>query len=84
MVIMILILFRYSEGFLDNGYDDLETVKKMGEVDLLMVGVTQVFKKVLGTFPRAASQVANFKMCNFPSENFQKVKLDLFRRRRLQ
>ena len=47
MVILILILFRYSEGFLDNGYDDLETVKKMGEVDLLMVGVTQVFKKCL-------------------------------------
>ena len=67
-------MFRYSEGFLDNGYDDLETVKKMGEVDLLMVGVTQVFKKVLGTFPRVASQVANFKMCNFPSGNFQKVK----------
>ena len=55
MVILILILFRYSEGFLDNGYDDLETVKKMGEVDLLMVGVTQVFKKVFAIFQRAFS-----------------------------
>ena len=27
MVIMILILFRYSEGFLYNGYDDLNIVQ---------------------------------------------------------
>ena len=27
------------ESFLENGYDDLETVKQMGEEDLLAIGV---------------------------------------------
>jgi hypothetical protein len=30
---------RYAESFLDNGYEDLETVKQMGRVDLETVGV---------------------------------------------
>ena len=33
---------RYGDGFLDNGYDELETVKRMGEEDLVMVGVQKV------------------------------------------
>ena len=66
MVIMILILFRYSEGFLDNGYDDLETVKKMGEVDLLMVGVAQVFKKVVRYFPKGGFPSGKFQNVQFP------------------
>ena len=32
---------RYCDGFIDHGYDDLETVKQMGELDLAMVGVHQ-------------------------------------------
>jgi len=44
---------------------------------------------VLGIFPRATyqvtiSQVATSQMCNFPGSNFQKVKLGLLRRCRLQ
>ena len=30
---------EYTERFLDNGYDDLETVKQMGEDDLKAIGV---------------------------------------------
>ena len=30
----------YSQEFVDNGYDDLETVKKIGEEDLDAIGVT--------------------------------------------
>ena len=30
---------RYAESFLDNGYEDLETVKQMGRADLETVGV---------------------------------------------
>ena len=32
-------LGQYSHGFLDNGYDDLETVKKIGPADLDAIGV---------------------------------------------
>lgn len=32
-------LGQYSKGFLDNGYDDLETVKKIGPADLDAIGV---------------------------------------------
>jgi len=32
-------LGHYSKGFLDNGYDDLETVKKIGPADLDAIGV---------------------------------------------
>merc|ERR1719245_376349 len=32
-------LGQYSRGFLDNGYDDLETVKKIGPADLDAIGV---------------------------------------------
>ena len=30
---------EYSDSFLDNGYDDLETVKQIGEEDLKAIGV---------------------------------------------
>jgi hypothetical protein len=30
---------RYVEGFIDNGYEDFETVKQMGRADLETVGV---------------------------------------------
>ena len=30
------------QGFIDNGYDDFETVKRMGGEDLLAVGVTDL------------------------------------------
>ena len=30
---------EYSNKFIDNGYDDLETVKQMGEEDLRAIGV---------------------------------------------
>ena len=30
---------RYAEGFVDNGYEDFETVKQMGRADLETVGV---------------------------------------------
>jgi hypothetical protein len=30
---------RYAESFLDNGYEDLETVKQMGREDMETVGV---------------------------------------------
>jgi len=36
-----------------------------------------------GMFPRAISEVATFKMCNFPSGKFPKVRLGPLRRRRL-
>merc|ERR1719334_629767 len=32
-------LGQYSKSFLDNGYDDLETVKKIGPADLDAIGV---------------------------------------------
>ena len=32
-------LGQYSKGFLDNGYDDMETVKKIGPADLDAIGV---------------------------------------------
>ena len=32
-------LGQYAKGFLDNGYDDLETVKKIGPADLDAIGV---------------------------------------------
>ncbi len=32
-------LGQYSHGFIDNGYDDLETVKKIGPADLDAIGV---------------------------------------------
>ena len=32
---------QYAESFLDNGYDDLETAKKIGEEDLDAIGVRQ-------------------------------------------
>lgn len=35
-------LGHYSKGFLDNGYDDLETVKKVGPADLDAIGVVSV------------------------------------------
>ena len=33
---------EYAEGFLEHGYDDLETVKIMEEEDILVVGVLKV------------------------------------------
>ena len=35
-------LEHYSRGFLDNGYDDLETVKRIGPADLDAIGVVSV------------------------------------------
>ena len=32
-------LGQYGRGFLDNGYDDLETVKRIGPADLDAIGV---------------------------------------------
>ena len=32
-------LGQYSRGFIDNGYDELETVKKIGPADLDAIGV---------------------------------------------
>ena len=32
-------LGQYAKGFLDNGYDNLETVKKIGPTDLDAIGV---------------------------------------------
>jgi len=32
-------LGEYGRGFLDNGYDDLETVKRIGPADLDAIGV---------------------------------------------
>ena len=32
-------LGQYSRGFIENGYDDLETVKKIGPADLDAIGV---------------------------------------------
>ena len=32
-------LDQYRDGFLDNGYDELETVKKIGPADLDAIGV---------------------------------------------
>ena len=34
--------FVSFQGFIDNGYDDFETVKRMGGEDLLAVGVTDL------------------------------------------
>eukprot|EP00095_Tigriopus_kingsejongensis_P009337 snap_masked-scaffold247_size239117-processed-gene-1.10 protein:Tk09337 transcript:snap_masked-scaffold247_size239117-processed-gene-1.10-mRNA-1 annotation:"sterile alpha motif domain-containing protein" len=31
---------QYAEDFIDNGYDDLETVKKIGQEDLVAIGVS--------------------------------------------
>ena len=35
-------LEHYSKGFLDNGYDDLETVKRIGPADLDAIGVLSI------------------------------------------
>ena len=35
-------LEHYSRGFIDNGYDDLETVKRIGPADLDAIGVVSV------------------------------------------
>ena len=35
----ILNIEEYAEQFIDNGYDDLETVKMMGEEDLKAIGI---------------------------------------------
>ena len=35
-------LEHYSKEFLDNGYDDLETVKRIGPADLDAIGVVSV------------------------------------------
>ena len=32
---------EYSEGFLENGYDDMETVKLIERDDLIAIGVTR-------------------------------------------
>ena len=32
---------EYTERFLDNGYDDLETVKQIGRADLRAIGVEE-------------------------------------------
>lgn len=37
--LLFLQLGQYSKGFIDNGYDDLETVKKIGPADLDAIGV---------------------------------------------
>ena len=37
---MFLELDQYSDSFIDNGYDDLETVKLIGREDLEAIGVT--------------------------------------------
>ena len=37
--LVFLQLGQYSRGFIDNGYDDLETVKKIGPADLDAIGV---------------------------------------------
>jgi len=37
--LVFLQLGQYSKGFIDNGYDDLETVKKIGPADLDAIGV---------------------------------------------
>ena len=34
-------LFGYTEAFVDNGYDDLETVKQMREEDLRAIGISR-------------------------------------------
>ena len=39
---------------------------------------------VLGTFPKALSQVGTYQMFNFPISNFLKVRLDSLMRCRLQ
>lgn len=36
---------QYAEEFIDNGYDDLETVKKIGPEDLEAIGVTSTHHK---------------------------------------
>ena len=35
-------LDHYSKGFIDNGYDDLETVKRIGPADLDAIGVVSI------------------------------------------
>ena len=35
-------LEHYSKGFIDNGYDDLETVKRIGPADLDAIGVASI------------------------------------------
>ena len=37
--LQFLELDQYSDGFIDNGYDDLETVKLIGREDLEAIGV---------------------------------------------
>ena len=40
-VFRFLDLEQYSEGFIENGYDDLETVKLIEREDLIAIGVNR-------------------------------------------
>ena len=40
-VFRFLDLEEYSEGFIENGYDDLETVKLIEREDLIAIGVNR-------------------------------------------
>lgn len=40
---------EYSEGFIENGYDDLETVKLIEREDLIAIGVNRSDHQVAGS-----------------------------------
>ena len=40
-------LEEFFDSFLDNGYDDLETVKQIGDDDLVAIGVKETEAKVV-------------------------------------
>ena len=64
-------LGQYSKGFLDNGYDDLETVKKIGPADLDAIGV-------LSAHHRAFLLDAVRVLKEQASHSHEKVKLAFF------
>ena len=67
-----LITYKYfwNRQFLENGYDDLETVKKMGEADLVGAGVKEEHhRQIILTSVQMSSKG--------PFENMQRILLKL-------
>ena len=56
---------EYSEGFIENGYDDLETVKLIEREDLIAIGVNRSDHQV--AVMRKYKVVLFETLSNFPS-----------------
>ena len=52
---------EYSEGFIENGYDDLETVKLIEREDLIAIGVNRSDHQVAGSDGKIKSSPSYLK-----------------------